>query len=645
MAQSTPRSTARLALLLPLLLLPAALAFAPAGRIARVSLRSRAALSAPPTLRRGAASSGPIRGPRMVSVEERAKSPPGKGSPPPAKSEPKLSSWFNTKVLPFFQGPPEEDEESVPGPLGITEMCDMSQADGIWYLEQILTAKVYEVCKETALQEMSRLSERVGNTILAKREDTQPVFSFKIRGAFNMIANLSEEQRAGGIITASAGNHAQGVAMSAKHLGCKAIIVMPTVTPSIKVSAVRRLGAEVVLVGDNFNEAQAYATRRSGEEKLVFIPPFDHPLVIAGQGTIGLEILRQCTKPIHAIFIPVGGGGLIAGVASYVKRLRPDIKIIGVEPTGANAMYRSLKEGTRVVLDQVDTFADGVAVKMVGEEPLRICRSLVDEVVLVDTDDICSSIKDIFEDTRSITEPSGALAVAGAKKYLADNNMQGERVVAICSGANMNFDKLRVVADRTAAGEREEAILSSKIPETPGAFKRFVNILSDAGVKRGGGLNRTISEFKYRYSSRSGTDQGMAQVWYAVETNDREDAELLVQTLNEAGLVTTDLSKNELAKEHIRFLGSGGGAPLADERFFQIEFPERVGSLRVFLDTLGEDFNISLFHYRQTGQMVGRVFLGVAPLTKDKEADFLARIDSLGWSWKDMTDNEATKAL
>jgi threonine dehydratase len=313
-------------------------------------------------------------------------------------------------------------------------MCDLATADGIWYLEQILTAKVYDVCKETDLHEMTRLSERIGSSILVKREDQQPVFSFKLRGAYNMIANLPQDQLDKGIITASAGNHAQGVAFSAKHVGCKAIIAMPTVTPAIKYNSVKRLGAEIVLVGENFDETKAWALEQSEKQDMIFIPPFDHPLVIAGQGTIGMEILRQCTRPIDAIFVPVGGGGLIAGIAAYVKRLRPDIKIIGVEPTGANAMYRSLREGTKVMLDKVDTFADGVAVKTTGFETLRICRELVDDVVLCDTDEICVAIKDIFEDTRSITEPSGALAVAGAKKWLADGAHSNKRVIAITSG-------------------------------------------------------------------------------------------------------------------------------------------------------------------------------------------------------------------
>lgn len=525
-------------------------------------------------------------------------------------------------------------------------ICDLATADGIWYLEQILTAKVYDVCIETELQEMSRLSERVGNSILVKREDTQPVFSFKLRGAYNMISNLPQAQLDQGIITASAGNHAQGVAMSAKHLGCKAVIAMPTVTPAIKVNSVRRLGAEVVLVGENFDETKAYALERSASENMVFIPPFDHPLVIAGQGTIGMEILRQCTRPIDAIFVPVGGGGLIAGIASYVKRLRPDIKIFGVEPSGANALYQSLRSGNKVVLDKVDTFADGVAVKTTGEETLRLCRELVDDVVLCDNDEICVAIKDMFEDTRSITEPSGALAVAGAKRWLAEGGHENKRVVAITSGANMNFDKLRLVADRAGSGNKEEAMLTSTMKETKGEFKNFINILSGAGLSRGSKVGgRAITEFKYRFNKEMTEKSGNAKVFYSVDTASREDTELLVSQLNAAGLTTTDLTKNELAVRHVRYM-SGGGTPLAKERFFKVAFPERPGALRRFLDTISDRFNISLFHYRFSGDLIGNVFVGVAPMEAAEVAAFQQEIvGELGWDCEDMTNDEACEML
>jgi len=532
-----------------------------------------------------------------------------------------------------------------PAPQGTDNICDLATADGIWYLEQILTAKVYDVCIETALQEMSRLSERVGNSILVKREDTQPVFSFKLRGAYNMIANLPQAQLDKGIITASAGNHAQGVAMSAKHLGCKAVIAMPTVTPDIKVNSVKRMGAEVVLVGENFDETKAYALERSAKDGLVFIPPFDHPLVIAGQGTIGMEILRQCTRPIDAIFVPVGGGGLIAGIAAYVKRLRPEIQIIGVEPTGANAMYQSLRGNTKVVLDKVDTFADGVAVKTTGEETLRLCRDLVDDVVLCDTDEICVAIKDIFEDTRSITEPSGALAVAGAKKWLASGKHSNKRVVAITSGANMNFDKLRLVADRAGSGTKEEAMLASSMPEKKGEFQKFINILSGAGLARGSG-GRAITEFRYRYNAELTGKTGDAKVFYSVDTASREDTEKLVSELNAAGLTTKDLTKNDLAARHIRYMGSGGAAPLPKERFFRIAFPEKPGALRRFLDTISDHYNISLFHYRSSGDLIGGVFLGVAPM-EDGDVDAFKDtiVSELGWQVEDVTADEACDML
>eukprot|EP00286_Rhodomonas_abbreviata_P001893 CAMPEP_0181291300 /NCGR_PEP_ID=MMETSP1101-20121128/1891_1 /TAXON_ID=46948 /ORGANISM="Rhodomonas abbreviata, Strain Caron Lab Isolate" /LENGTH=550 /DNA_ID=CAMNT_0023395677 /DNA_START=352 /DNA_END=2004 /DNA_ORIENTATION=- len=534
---------------------------------------------------------------------------------------------------------PEDDDKSI------QSLCDLDTADGIWYLEQILTANVYDVAVETPLNLMPRLSDRVKNRLLVKREDMQPVFSFKIRGAYNMISHLSSEQLAKGIITASAGNHAQGVAMSAKFLGCRAIIAMPTVTPDIKVESVRRLGAEVVLYGEQFDDTKAYAMNKAKEDSMMFIPPFDHPLVIAGQGTIGMEILRQHTKPIHAIFIPVGGGGLIAGVAAYVKRLRPDIKIIGVEPTGADAMKRSLEAGERVTLDSVDTFADGVAVRMVGEEPFRLSMELVDEVILVDTDETCVAIKDIFEDTRSITEPSGALAVAGAKKYLAERGMEGESVIAITSGANMNFDKLRLVASRSGSGQREEAMLVSTIPEERGAFRAFVDKLKDAGVRRGTGPGgeRAITEFKYRYQERSQKTKS-ATVFYSCDTTSRDDTEQLVAELNAAGLDTEDLSKNDLAKEHVRFL-TGGGSPLEEERMFKVQFPEKPGSLRRFLDVMGSKWNISLFHYRFTGEMIGNVLLGVRPLKEEQVPEFIADMGSLGWAFEDVTDDVACSLI
>lgn len=531
----------------------------------------------------------------------------------------------------------------VPGTGGLTGLCDLYTSHGIWYLEQILQARVYDVAVETPLTHLTGVSTKTGNTVLAKREDMQPVFSFKIRGSYNMIASLPEEAQKKGIITASAGNHAQGCAYSGMKLGIKAVICMPKVTPSIKVNNVKRFGGDVVLTGDNFDETLKYALQRAEEEGLVFIPPFDHPLVIAGQGTVGLEILRQFTKaPIHAIFCPVGGGGLIAGIATYVKRVNPAIKIIGVEPYGACALYKSFKAGERIRLDQVDTFADGVATKAVGEECWRIARQLVDDVVLVDTDEICIAIKDIFEDTRSISEPSGALSLAGLKKYALEHGLQDENLVCISSGANMNFDKLKVVCDRSGAGTQESALLVSSLVEQPGEFLKFVKTLVHSGNMGAGG--RSISEFKYRYNAEKTRETGTAQVFYSVTTNGREDTELMVQSLNEAGLETMDLSKSELAKDHLRFM-TGGGSIVPMEHFFSIEFPERPGALEAFLERIGEKYNISLFHYRDEGGLIGKVFLGICPLEDAEVTEFLELVEGLGWFCVEETKNSAMALL
>eukprot|EP00613_Pedinella_sp_CCMP2098_P001741 CAMPEP_0171616530 /NCGR_PEP_ID=MMETSP0990-20121206/13520_1 /TAXON_ID=483369 /ORGANISM="non described non described, Strain CCMP2098" /LENGTH=605 /DNA_ID=CAMNT_0012180789 /DNA_START=28 /DNA_END=1846 /DNA_ORIENTATION=- len=572
----------------------------------------------------------------------------------------------------FNMGKPVEDPDSK----GAVAAVSASSPAGSEYLEMILAAKVYDVCVETALTPMSRLSDRLGAQVMCKREDTQPVFSFKLRGAYNMIANLPESERAKGIITASAGNHAQGVAFSAMKLGCSAIIAMPLVTPDIKVDSVRRLGADVRLVGDNFDETSAFAQALSKEKGMRYIPPFDDPLVIAGQGTIGLELLRQAPNAeLDAVFLPVGGGGLISGVGAYLKRVRPDIKIIGVEPFGACAMHDSLIAGHRVRLDKVDTFADGVAVKMVGVEPFRICQEVVDEMVLVDTDEICAAIKDIFEDTRSITEPSGALAVAGAKKWLkqqhaASSSSTDERrqlkVCAVASGANMNFERLRVVAERAGIGEaamaagkqgvKAEAMLATFIPEVKGSFRELVHQLLELGVSRpnDGSTTETrdgptsITEFKYRFNPRQ---EGRATIFYSIETSSDgspggdDPVANLVHDLNEAGLDTYDLSKNDLSKDHVRYL-AGGAAPGLREDLFRIEFPEKPGALRSFLDGLGDAFNISLFHYRSTGTVTGGVLVGVdlgPPSEKGREAFEKVVVGDLGWACVCETDNIAAK--
>lgn len=495
------------------------------------------------------------------------------------------------------------------------------------YLEKILTARVYDVAIESPLEPAPNLSRRLNNTVLLKREDLQPVFSFKLRGAYNKMVQLPPATLKRGVIAASAGNHAQGVALSAQRLKCEATIVMPATTPQIKVDAVQSRGANVVLHGDSYSDAYVYAIALAKERKLAFVHPYDDPEVIAGQGTIGMEILRQHSGAIHAIFVPIGGGGLIAGIAAYVKRLKPEIRIIGVEPVDADAMYRSLKKKERVTLAQVGIFADGVAVKQVGEETFRLCRELVDEVILVDTDAICAAIKDVFEDTRSILEPAGALSIAGAKLYAAREKLKNKTLVAIASGANMNFDRLRHVAERAELGEQREAVLAVTIPEKPGSFKAFCALLG----------TRSITEFNYRYS-----DSGAAHVFVGVQAQNRSETEKLLTLLERKGLQPVDMSDNEMAKLHIRHM-VGGHAPQAkNEILYRFEFPERPGALMKFLDSVGQSWNISLFHYRNHGADYGRVLVGVQVPPSEKPAfkDFLKR---LGYPYVDESKNPAYK--
>ncbi|MEJ5211155.1 MAG: threonine ammonia-lyase, biosynthetic [Burkholderiales bacterium] len=493
------------------------------------------------------------------------------------------------------------------------------------YLRRILVSRVYDVAIESPLEVAPGLSRRTGNRVLLKREDMQSVFSFKLRGAYNKMAHLPPAALKRGVICASAGNHAQGVALAAQRLACHATIVMPATTPQIKVQAVMNRGAKVVLHGDSYDEASAHARRLEKEHRLTFVHPYDDPDVIAGQGTIGMEILRQHAEPIHAIFVPVGGGGLIAGVAAYVKALRPEIRIIGVEPVDADAMYRSLKAGRRVALEQVGLFADGVAVKQVGEETFRLCRELVDEIVLCDTDAICAAIKDVFEDTRSILEPAGALAIAGAKAYATRHRLRNKTLIAIASGANMNFDRLRHVAERAELGEQREGILAVTIPETPGSFRRFCALLGP----------RNITEFNYRYA-----DPREAHVFVGVQVQDRHEVADIISQLKAAGLRALDLTDNEMAKLHVRHL-VGGRAPQArDERLFRFEFPERPGALMKFLDSMSHGWNISLFHYRNHGADYGRVLVGIQVPEADQAAfqNFLQR---LGYPWWDESHNPA----
>jgi threonine dehydratase len=495
------------------------------------------------------------------------------------------------------------------------------------YLEKIQNSRVYDVAKVTPLEMQLNLSKRIKNKVLLKREDMQPVFSFKIRGAYNKMAHLSPEVLAKGVIAASAGNHAQGVALSAQKLKCRAVIVMPTTTPQIKIDAVKSRGAEVVLFGDSYSDAYAYSLELEKKEGLTFVHPYDDPDVIAGQGTIGMEILNAYPEPIHAIFCCVGGGGLLAGIAAYVKAVRPEIKVIGVEAKDAEAMTESLKKGERIMLDQVGLFADGAAVKQVGINTFELCQQYVDEMIVVDNDAICAAIKDVFEDTRSILEPAGALAVAGLKAYVLRENIQDKTLVGIASGANMNFDRLRFIAERAEIGEKREAVFAVTIPEKPGAFKAFCRLLG----------GRNITEFNYRYS-----DPKNAHIFVGVAISNPAESAKLEADLQQQGLPTIDLTNNEVAKLHLRHL-VGGHAPQAEnEKVFRFEFPETPGALMKFLDTMGHDWNISLFHYRNHGADFGRVLVGmqVPPNELSEFNDFLSK---LGYPYWDETENPAYK--
>ncbi len=499
------------------------------------------------------------------------------------------------------------------------------------YLRRILTARVYDVAIESPLDEAPQLTQRLGNRVLLKREDLQPVFSFKLRGAYNKMVNLPADALKRGVIAASAGNHAQGVALAAAKLGCRAVIVMPVTTPQVKVDAVRDRGAEVVLFGDSYSDAYTHALELQDKRRLTFVHPFDDPDVIAGQGTIGMEILRQHHPgehgPIHAIFAPVGGGGLISGVAAYVKALRPEIKVIGVQTADSDAMARSLAAGRRVQLHDVGLFSDGTAVRLVGEETFKLCRQFVDEVITVDTDAICAAIKDVFQDTRSILEPAGALAIAGAKAYVEREKLRHRTLVAIASGANMNFDRLRFVAERAEVGERREAVFAVTIPEERGSFKRFCALVG----------NRNVTEFNYRIS-----DAKEAHIFVGLQIFKPSDAAMLARTFERAGFPTLDLTDDELAKLHLRHL-VGGHSPLArDERLYRFEFPERPGALMRFLSSMSPNWNISLFHYRNQGADYGRILVGMqVPANEKKQLrEFLAELGYRHW---EETDNPAYK--
>jgi len=493
------------------------------------------------------------------------------------------------------------------------------------YLQKILTAKVYDVAIETRLDHAPTLSARLGNRVLLKREDEQAVFSFKLRGAYNKMAHLTAGERARGVIAASAGNHAQGVALAAQRLDCVATIVMPVTTPQIKIAAVQARGAKVVLHGDSYSDAYAHARLLQRQTGATFVHPYDDPDVIAGQGTIGMEILRQCQGPIDAIFVAIGGGGLIGGIAAYVKRVRPEIKVIGVQPTDSDAMARSLAAGRRVVLPHVGLFADGVAVKQVGKETFRLARRYVDEVVLVDTDATCAALKDVFEDTRAILEPAGALAIAGLKAWVEKHRPRDRTFVAIACGANMNFDRLRFVAERAELGEAREAILAVTIPERPGSFREFCALLG----------KRNVTEFNYRYA-----DPKSAHLFVGIEVADRRETQALLRELKRRKIDASDLSDNEMAKLHVRHL-VGGHAPTAThEIVYRFEFPERPGALMRFLDSMSAGWNISLFHYRNHGADYGRVLVGMQVPPSGK-ADFKRFLDRLGYDYVDETENPA----
>ncbi len=493
------------------------------------------------------------------------------------------------------------------------------------YLEQILTARVYDVAQETPLELAPHLSQRLHNRVYLKREDMQSVFSFKLRGAYNKMAKLSPEALARGVVAASAGNHAQGVALGAKHLGTTALIVMPVTTPEVKVRAVEARGGVAVLQGDTYDDAYDYACKLAKEKGMTLIHPFDDPAVIAGQGTIGMEILRQHQKPIHAIFVAIGGGGLISGIAAYVKRLRPEIRIIGVEPVDADSMRQSLAVGHRVRLEQVGLFADGVAVKQVGEETFRLCQQYVDEILLVNTDDTCAAIKDVFEDTRSILEPAGALAIAGLKAYVEREGIMDETLIAIACGANMNFDRLRFVAERAEMGEHREAIFAVNIPEGPGSLRQFCKCIG----------KRNLTEFNYRIA-----DEVEAHIFVGLQVKGRQDANEMAATFEAHGFKTIDLTDDELTKLHLRHM-VGGRSPLAHhERLYRFEFPEKPGALMKFLNCMSPNWNISLFHYRNNGSDYGRILVGLQ-VPPSETPDLQAFLDTVGYRYWDESDNPA----
>ena len=512
-----------------------------------------------------------------------------------------------------------------------TPAAHLTPAD---YLKKILTAWVYDVAVESSLDPARALSRRLLNTVLLKREDQQPVFSFKLRGAYNKIAHLSPEQLSKGVICASAGNHAQGVALGARKLGVRAVVVMPVTTPQLKIDAVRGLGGEVVLHGDSYTDAYNHAVILQKKQGLTFVHPFDDPDVIAGQGTIAMEILRQLqslgSNQLDAVFVAIGGGGLVSGVANYIKAVRPEIKVIGVQMTDSDAMMRSVAEKERVTLPDVGLFADGTAVKLVGEETFRVARELVDEFIAVDTDAVCAAIKDIFVDTRSIVEPSGAMAVAAIKQYVATHKTKGQTYAAILCGANMNFDRLRFVAERAEVGEEREALFAVTMPEERGSFRRFCEVIGSLP-----GAARNVTEFNYRMH-----DSAQAHVFVGLTTAGKGESAKIAQQLVRHGFETLDLTHDELAKEHLRHLVGGHSALAQDERLMRFIFPERPGALLKFLSLMRPGWNISLFHYRNQGADYGRILVGLQVPAKDDKA-FAKFLDTLGYPYVEETQNPA----
>ncbi|KAI8610082.1 tryptophan synthase beta subunit-like PLP-dependent enzyme [Chytriomyces sp. MP71] len=519
---------------------------------------------------------------------------------------------------------------SWPDPLIPAPQPWVDEDDDVDYLQMILNARVYDVASETPLQPASKLSAKVGNIIYLKREDMQPIFSFKIRGSYNKMYHLSREEKKAGVICASAGNHAQGVALAAKKLGIRATIVMPKHAPEIKVDNVRRLGAEVVLYGADFDEAKKECARLKAERNLIYVPPFDDPLVIAGQGTIGVEILRQIRQDrLDAIFVCAGGGGMLAGIATFVKRIRPEVKVIGVNAADSDSMFQSLHNGEPVEIPQAGLFADGTSVRLIGTECYRLCRSFVDDMVLVTNDEICAAIKDTFDDTRSIIEPAGALAVAGIKRFLAQNPQFKDAVfVGVVSGANMNFDRLQFVAERARLGDGRERLLSIKIPERPGSFLDLYSVIDP----------RPITEFSYRYSNFSA-----ARIYVAIEVAGRlDDVDEILEKLQDKGMEGMDVTENEMAKTHLRYLAGGRSSTVKDEVLYRFQFPERPGALKKFLNHLEGKWNVSLFHYRNHGADIARVLVGLQ-VPEPEQADFNIFLEKLGYTFVDETENPVYK--